>query len=88
MARARTGKRTKQKKKARARAQAPRRRRGPRVKAHRGPVQLWLPLQMPLGLEGGQAVAPASSWGAVAQVEDAPSGAQGAPGGEQVSLFE
>lgn len=60
MARARSGKRKKAKKKrTTAPAQAPRRRRAPRVKAPRGPVQLWLPLQMPLGLLGGVALAPA-----------------------------
>ena len=34
------------------------RRRRLRIKPHKGPVQLWLPLQMPLGLLGGEAVPP------------------------------
>jgi hypothetical protein len=34
------------------------RRRRLRIKPHKGPVQLWLPLQMPLGLLGGEVVPP------------------------------
>ncbi len=84
MARARSGKRKKGKKKrAAVPATAPRRQRAPRVKVRRGPVQLWLPLQMPLGLSGGVALAPAP-------LDDRGEGeapAAGAPLGVQESLF-
>lgn len=60
-----------------------RRRPAPRIKQRIGPVQLWLPLQMPLGLLGGVAVAPAPAPG----IDDPPAAPTGAPG-EQESLFE
>lgn len=93
MARARSGKNKRRAKrsaskgrgKAPAKKRAARRRRAPRVKARSGPVQLWLPLQMPLGLLGGHAVQQPAG------VVDEPLALQPAvpdPLGEQSSLFD
>ena len=93
MARARSGKNKRRAKrspskgraKASAKQQKARRRRAPRVKARRGPVQLWLPLQMPLWLLGGHAVMPSAC------LEEAACEVEAAPAvfaGEQSSLFD
>lgn len=71
--------------KAPAKQRATRRRRAPRVKARSGPVQLWLPLQMPLGLLGGHA-APAEP-GRGEELAEVEPGAR-AVLGEQSSLFD
>jgi hypothetical protein len=91
MARSRTGRKKKRAPKAKAKARAKavpkvRRRRPPRVKAHSGPVQLWLPLQMPLGLSGGVVVEPVYA----EPVEDSPAevAQTRASDAEQASLFE
>ncbi|MCC7112363.1 MAG: hypothetical protein IT382_23930 [Deltaproteobacteria bacterium] len=91
MARSRTGRKKKRAPKAKAKARAKavpkvRRRRPPRVKARSGPVQLWLPLQMPLGLSGGVVVEPVYA----EPVEDSPAevALTRASDAEQASLFE
>lgn len=96
MARARSGKKKKgakkRPKKAAAKARAKpakrtaRRRRPPRVKARTGPVQLWLPLQMPLGLLGGVAVAPTAPDGLDEEAPREPTSPSLVV--EQSSLFE
>ena len=83
MARARTRKKKKRARKAKAPA---RRRRAPKVKPRTGPVQLWLPLQMPLGLSGGVAVVPVGY--PAADEADAGAAALVVSVGEQSSLFE
>ncbi len=62
---------------------AVRRRRAPRITPRTGPVQLWLPLQMPLGLLGGVAAAPPP----VVEVEEGPTASIAALG-QQDSLFD
>ena len=91
MARSRTGRKKKRAPKAKAKARAKalpkaRRRRPPRVKARSGPVQLWLPLQMPLGLSGGGVVERVYA----EPVEDSPAelALTRASDAEQASLFE
>lgn len=72
--------------KPKVKAPAPRRRRRTRVKAHKGPIQLWLPLQMPLGLLGGVAIAPPPV--AAGADERAEPSSSPASSGSQSHLFE
>lgn len=76
----------KQRPSARAKQRSAPPRRARRIKARTGPVQLWLPLQMPLGLLGGIALAPAANQVVECVAEDEP--AQHAVMAEQSSLFE